>query len=193
MINELPADMCIRPAFFDDRGTWTYRYWLRRDLRGPPRPLLGILANPSTAGYVKDDATSTIMAGFAGRWGFGILALVNLKAIVQTDSRKVTALPHEVGPLNDAAIAMALDWVDGMDGQIVTAWGCQPALKHRAWEVLRMLNGRTVLRFGRTRDGSPRFPRAIRGDTRPERWTIKIEDPQCPKSDTSTKRLGTRP
>lgn len=165
----LPADMTERAAYFSPCGR--YRYWLRRDLDLlNPIPLLSVLMNPSKAGAETGDPTTTVLCRNALRQGFGIHAAVNMKACIETDSTRLTDDPEEIGPLNDDAIRMALEWCDRLGGRVLTAWGTNARLGARVGEVLELLRGRPLLRFGVTSDGGPRFPRALPRDIKLEEW-----------------------
>lgn len=129
-----------------------------------------MMQNPSKAGLIEGDATTSLACGFALRWGYGIHAAVNMFAYVETDPAKMPDLETAIGPDNDDAIRMALDWVDELGGDIITAWGVNGNRGGQADRVLRMLYGRPLLRLGVNSNGSPRFPRAILKTSQPEKW-----------------------
>jgi len=157
------------PAVFSQCGR--YRYFLRRDLDMlNPKPLLGILLNPSKANAHDNDPTTTVNCRFALSWGFGTWAAVNLFAWIDKDPRELPDPKEAVGPDNDMAIKLALEWVDREGGRVFTAWGTGGAHGNRASEVEKLLAGRSLLRLGANADGSPRFPRAIPRGTEPEEW-----------------------
>lgn len=72
-------------VFNEDR---TRRYWLEREWGAldPGRGTVGfVMLNPSAAGETKDDPTIRKCVGFAKRWGFSGIVVVNLIPIVSTD------------------------------------------------------------------------------------------------------------
>lgn len=172
MTEALPADMVERFAHFSDCKL--YRFWLMRQLNlMSRRRLLAMMMNPSRADAFKGDPTTTVMTGFGKRLGFGRYGAVNMDPTIQTDSRKLVLVSDEIWQTNLEAIKMALDWVDAEPGGcIITAWGCHSWLDNRMEQIFELLSGRTLFRFAENKDGSPRFPRAIRRNTELEEWAL---------------------
>ena len=86
-----------------DVETAKYRYWLSRKWeRGPYCVFIGL--NPSTATFEEDDPTIRRCVGFAKRWGFGALVMLNIFAFRSTDPKKlrVKSTVDPVGPQNYA-------------------------------------------------------------------------------------------
>lgn len=148
-------------AFFSaDRR---YRYLLRRRVGKPNRQVLFIMLNPSRADEERNDPTIRRCIGFARDWGFGILEVVNLFALMSTDPKGLLKAEDPIGPDNDAAIRSALVVAD----TVVLAWG-NHALDHkeRAAAVAEM--AREVVRpycLGLTLRGAPRHPLRLSKDT----------------------------
>jgi len=138
-----------------------YRYSLTREWLIGHGKLVMIMLNPSYADRWIDDATTTLMVRRARRDGFGRYEAVNLFALISTDPKLLLNHPDPVGPDNDAAIAKAVSDAD----RIIVAWGNHGALAGRAAAVMRLLEGRELYCFDRTKTGAPRFPRALRSDT----------------------------
>ena len=147
------ATITRRATFSADRR---YRYSLTRRWAHGPR-LVAVLLNPSRADEVRDDPTTTFCMRRAAEWGYGSYEAVNLFALVDTDPRALRRAVDPVGPKNDAAIRMAVARADA----ILVAWGGHGRHAGRADTVLAMLRKHELLCFGRNRDGSPRFPRAL--------------------------------
>ncbi|MEO1159319.1 MAG: DUF1643 domain-containing protein [Pseudomonadota bacterium] len=159
----LPRNMTGRPAVFSACGQ--NRYWLRRNLTDQAdRHVLWIMMNPSRADEASNDATTTMTSNISRRHGYDVHGVVNLSAVIEADSTKLTANDGACDPLNDQAISRALDWIRRRQGDIVIAWGASRHLKQREAQVLRQLRRRNLLCLGQNSDGSPRFPRAIRRD-----------------------------
>ncbi len=85
----------MNPADFSpDRK---YRYVLRRKIGSSARRVVFIMLNPSIADEVRTDPTVRRCVGFARRWGFGALEVVNLFALVSTDPNGLQDADDPVG------------------------------------------------------------------------------------------------
>jgi hypothetical protein len=154
--------------FSEDR---TYRYVLRRVVNERIRKrLLMIMLNPSTADEYRDDPTIRRCKSFALYWGFGTLTICNLFAYRATDPRALrhVALVDPIGPENNAYIIQEAQQSD----RIVCAWGTHGAFQDRGVEVARMLgeNGHRLYHVGLTKDGHPRHPLYLPGESFMMRW-----------------------
>ena len=109
-----------RNAFID--GTGNYRYLLTRSWA----PLLPrccfVMFNPSTADGLVDDPTIRRCIGFAQRWGYGGLDVVNLFAWRCPFPAFVRLADEPVGPCNDLQLREAVTHKDTR--LVVVAWGC---------------------------------------------------------------------
>ena len=103
-------------AIFSDDGV--YRYSLRRAW-GIGGSVCFVMLNPSIADATHDDPTIRKCIGFAKRWGYSVLEVVNLFALRSTDPKKLQAVDRPIGPLNDGYIEEAASRAD----RIVAAWG----------------------------------------------------------------------
>lgn len=144
----------------------TYRYALTRrwDLT---RPLaVFVMLNPSTADAFADDPTIRRCISFARSWTAGGLLVLNLFGLRATDPQVLRRHPDPVGPDNDLVIAERLADNEPV-GPVICAWGTRGTLNGRADQVLRLLRGYGVrpLCLGTTKDGHPRHPLYVRGDT----------------------------
>jgi hypothetical protein len=144
----------------DDR----YRYLLTRrwDVLRPPLPV--VMMNPSTAGAFTADPTITRCAGFARRDKYGGLEVANLYAYRATHPDDLYNADDPIGPDNDTTLAD----LAGLSPVIVVAWGALAGqIGDRAREVTRILtrNGAELRCLGVTKDGHPRHPLYVRGDT----------------------------
>ena len=142
-----------------------YRYDLTREWGngmwegpGPTIHVLFVMLNPSKADATVDDPTIRKCIGFAERWGYGGITVVNLFAYRSTDPRKLGSLSADerVGPLNDAVIK---ETVTNLYGTVVAAWGSLTPrwARERAEKVLLML-GMKVKCLRKTKDGQPGHP-----------------------------------
>ena len=75
--------------------------------------------NPSTADEINDDPTIRRCIGFARRWGFGGMYMLNVFAYRSTNPRELRAATDPVGPRNDAALLTTSRRCD----MVVACWG----------------------------------------------------------------------
>jgi len=143
-----------------------YRYTLtRRFHRGDGRVCFCML-NPSTADARTSDPTVRRCEGFAVRWGYAELEVVNIFALRSTDPAALRRAADPVGPGADAAIRRAAQRA----GMVVAAWGAHGALGGRGDRVLAMLDRiGPVWTLGETIDGSPKHPLYLSAETVPVR------------------------
>jgi hypothetical protein len=117
--------------------------------------------NPSTADEVKNDTTISKCIGFAKRWGYGSIYMLNLYAFRATYPTDLYKAANRVGPCNDETFGYYRTRV----GLIVAAWGAGGSAKvkrdigwrDRIAHVLKAIGG-PVYCLGKTADGSPRHP-----------------------------------
>ncbi len=148
-----------------------YRYVLYRsldgeawDAEGERRTICFIMLNPSTADENTNDPTIEKLMKFGRAWGFQRLAVVNLFAYRETDSKKLrsmAAMRDLVGPENDFYILRAA----GESHMAVCAWGKEGDIQGRGNHVTKMLDflrvgsARVLLWcFKKNQDGSPVHP-----------------------------------
>ena len=151
-------------AKFSEDGK--YRYELTRVWDDRQPLVIWIMLNPSTADAMKDDATIRRCIGFAKRWGFGGIVVLNLFAYRSTNPSKLLKVKDPVGPDNDSFI---LKWCRPEFGahlrtKIVFAWGDNAILKKtkRIHGVHYIVKDAAiplcVSILGRTQNGQPRHP-----------------------------------
>lgn len=159
-------DSMHRSAKFSPCRTWRYALH-RRWNDGPILAVIGL--NPSTADETHDDPTIRRIMGFAQRWGFGGIAMLNLFAFRATDPKDMRAAADPVGPGNDAALA-----VETAHRTVLCCWGAHGDFKNRGNVVRTTLSGaagRELIHLGLTKAGHPKHPLYLRGDTEPVAWT----------------------
>ena len=136
-----------------------FRYSLSR-VWNPKLPIITFVGlNPSTADEQKDDPTVRRCIGFARRWNFGGLILVNLFAYRSTKPSGLLEAPDPVGPANDKHILVSA----GAARLLVLAWGTRGGFLDRDQHVLSFLRDAHCL--GTTKDGHPRHPLYLAGNT----------------------------
>lgn len=155
-------------AHISECGRYRYNLW-----RGWSQPGTGpqageaplfVMLNPSTADAETDDATIRKCIGFATRWGFRYLTVVNVFAYRATDPKKLLDLSPEdrVGPLNDEAIRSNVESHE----LIVAAWGAQARrIDPQRLDRVRNLLGSRVRCLRKSVDGQPWHPLYVPYDT----------------------------
>jgi hypothetical protein len=127
------------------------------------------MLNPSTADDAQDDPTIRRCLGFARRWGFGSIEVINLYALRATRPSVVSTTIKElgedcaVGPHNDEHLVGAC----GRCQTMIAAWGSQKFAISRAKTVASMLRARhpNLLCLGLTEARQPRHPLYLANDT----------------------------
>lgn len=137
-----------------------FRYSLTRVWNSDRPKVLFVGLNPSTADENVDDPTVRRCIGFARKWKYGGLILVNLFAYRSTDPSGLFEADDPIGPQNDRSILERSKSVD----RIVVAWGTKGYFQNRAEQVLQLLPNASCL--GVTKDGHPKHPLYLATTTR---------------------------
>lgn len=148
-------------ATFSDCGA--YRYSLGRSWGLPERRVCFCLLNPSTADENVLDPTLTRCLGYAKRWGFTRMDVVNIFALRSTDPKGLRGVDDPTGPENDDAILT----LAGASDLLVVGWGTHGALLGRHAEVCTLLVGHAPHCLGVTKHGYPKHPLYLRKDLDP--------------------------
>lgn len=148
-------------AVISDCGRYRYvltRHWLRGE-----GSVAFVMLNPSTADATIDDPTIRRCMGFAQRWGFGSLSVVNLYGLRATDPSALADADDPIGPDND-------DWLHETGwtaDEVVLAWGAHRFAVKREREAVELLSrgrGERLKCLGLSANGHPRHPLYLRGD-----------------------------
>ena len=194
MISSAPtADVRVIDSYTEDHTGWaqfsedmTLRFRLARSFTGEPIETIPrwmiavfVMLNPSTADAFVLDPTVRRCVRFAKAWGASALEVVNLFALRATDPARLYLVrshaqvmsPHQIPPedvVNDRAIMAACDGAH----RVVAAWGTHGGFQNRGDAVRRKLHDRGVklCHLGLNKDGSPKHPLYIKGDTSPSEW-----------------------
>lgn len=157
-------------AVFSDCRTWRYALWRQWRWESHANCVMFIGLNPSTADEVKNDTTVSKCIGFAKRWGYGGIYMMNLFAFRATYPKDMVVADDPVGPGNDEAFGYYRSRV----GMVVAAWGSmetryRPNLQWQS-RIQRVQDclWQPIYCLGRTKDGSPRHPSRIGYDTKRE-------------------------
>lgn len=173
-----------RGAILSPDGVFRFALW--RDLETPfDKTALFIGLNPSTADAVQDDPTIRRMMGFARRYGCNRLEVVNLFAFRATDPRDLGVAIHLYeAHTTRGDFAGVPDPTGGEENNreilqrakaaktVFACWGAYPGATQRALGVRRLLQeeGVALYHFGLTREGHPRHPLYLRGNTPIWKW-----------------------
>lgn len=160
----LPGDVlrvgALGSAVFSADGT--RRRWLSRQLSGSPKRLGFIMLNPSRAGADDTDNTVTRCIGFGRREEAGEVEIGNLSDLIETDSKKLTALARQ-GLLTDGNSRHYLRHVLGCD-VVICAWGAHPWARGKLATFLSQTIGLEDIRalglkcLRKTQTGAPEHP-----------------------------------
>ena len=125
---------------------------------GDPLSVLFVMLNPSTADSEADDATIRKCVGFAKRWRYERMEVVNLFAYRATSPRDLFAAKASgadiIGWQNQECVQeMVAD-----AGLIVCAWGGNAEGFEFHTEEVRGWLGEKQFQLGLTRSGHPRHP-----------------------------------
>ena len=155
-----------RTASFSECGA--YRYTLGRQWDASRQMLSWIMLNPSTADAEKEDPTIRRCIGFAHRWGYGGIRVLNLFAFRATRPEVMKAQADPVGPKNDSVIIELT-----RSAMVIAAWGADGTHLDRERTVCRILEdaGAQLHVLSLTKAGHPGHPLYIGYDVRPFPWT----------------------
>lgn len=126
---------------------------------GEPKACVFVMLNPSTADETKDDPTIRKCVGFAKRWRYERLEVVNLFAHRATNPKELLRLGHDddpVGPWNQ----MHTEKIVANAGIIVCGWGVHGNHLNQDETTLGWIDGWGVpiVALGLTKDGYPKHP-----------------------------------
>lgn len=171
-----------RTASFSANGSERYslgRWWAN----GPV--LVWCMLNPSTADAEEDDPTVRRVVGFSKRWGAGSCRVVNVfstrapnpaalpvfevdECVEATSSTSWASFPAYVkaAVCNQGILTMEVHSGDAL----VLAWGAGmkrhgQAWVNRTWNALLRGLPNEIYCLGRTKEGYPRHPLYVKGDT----------------------------
>jgi hypothetical protein len=142
-------------------GCGEYRYWLKRSWDETKPKVMFIGLNPSKADKVDDDPTIRIVCGFARRWGFGGVYMLNLFAVISTDPKLLLTHKSPVGEFNDHFLST----ISKECGKVVFAWGAFKQAQKREKQVIAMFPDAVCL--VKMKGGQPGHPLMKRLDLQP--------------------------
>lgn len=153
-----------------------YRWWLAREWDAARPRCCWVMLNPSTANAKKDDATIRRCVGFAQRWGYGAIDVVNLWGLRETNPKRLARLYTSNADLQGPGWLRYFE--KAYEAELaVFAWGSCLEYEIRAREVsLLIRSGRLAagtkppMCLGRTKDGYPKHPVRLSYQTKLEPW-----------------------
>lgn len=137
--------------------TQMYRYSLSRKWADGEQ-VTWIMLNPSTADALIDDPTIRRCIAFSKSWGYGGLHVVNIFAFRATNPKALRSAVDPFGPSNARYVFEAM-----RNEQRVAAWGCSPLPVPTI--IQSLLAEYRMMCLGKTKEGHPRHPLYVRGDT----------------------------
>lgn len=145
-----------------------YRYTLWRTITAavPPRYVLWVMLNPSTADESQDDPTIRRCVRFSQDWGFDALCVCNLFAFRATDPAEIKASPDPVGDDNDYWLAK----LSAGAQMTVAAWGEHGTFQNRERAARLILPDLYALSVNK--GGQPAHPLYLKGDLKPRPYPI---------------------
>ena len=156
-------------AEFSPCRTWRYALWRTWDHNEGYVAFIGL--NPSTADETKNDPTVTRCIGYAKRWGYGGMIMLNIFAFRATDPKVMKKASDPVGPDNYKFLKMYHEFAD----ITVACWGTHGAFGDQGKTVAKWLRrGKGLLCFGCTKEGHPKHPLYLRGDARLEPFLVGL-------------------
>jgi hypothetical protein len=150
-----------------------YRYVLRRRLWRPAAKheslrLVCVLLNPSIASATASDPTLRKCMGFASRWGYNELCIVNLFAFVATEPNALFAAADPIGPLNQHVLRVEI----GCAHAVLLGWGSHRAVRLAAPSIATVIESHPKAScLGVNKDGSPKHPLYVPYATKPTHWS----------------------
>ena len=150
-------------AEFSPDGLHRYRLWRRW---GDGRLLYVIGLNPSTADAQHNDPTVRRCIGFAERWGFDGLMMLNLFAFRATDPIQMRKACDAIGPRNINTLSEQCQTALALGSGILCAWGSHGSYLGMGERVRNgfELGGVPAACFGLTKNGQPLHPLYIRSE-----------------------------
>lgn len=138
----------IKGARFSPDMVYRYDLWRIWDER--KSVVSFVCLNPSTADENVDDPTIRRCMGFAGRWGYGGVHVLNAFAYRNTYPETLRGIKEPVGPEND-------EFLRTLHGVVLVAWGEHGRFLKRGNTILKLIQVDCFC-LGKNKSGQPRHP-----------------------------------
>lgn len=145
-------------ADFSEDRKYRYTLWRIWDHTKPLVMFIGL--NPSTANEYIEDRTITRVVGFAQRWGYGGVYMMNLFSFVSTKPKHLKTCDDPVNG-NDQWLTEIAAKCD----KIIFAWGRFPVARQRSIQVINMFPNAYALKI--LKNGYPQHPLMVHHATDP--------------------------
>ncbi len=147
-----------------------YRYLLTRTWDEGKGFVKFIALNPSTADETDDDPTIRRCMGFANKWGYGGIAMINLFAFRATEPKEMMSAPFPIGEAerNEHTLKMA-----NICNLVIAAWGNDGSYMNQDKIAKKLVNKLHCLRINKS--GQPAHPLYLPGDLKPILWEDQPE------------------
>lgn len=122
--------------------------------------------NPSLANETDDDPTIRKCIGFAKRWGYGGIYMLNLFTRIETSPKLLELMTDK----NHAESNSMLTMYANSASLVIAAWGAEGFAQKRALEVSALLADDSLHAFGVNKDGSPKHPLYLPYTMQPKPW-----------------------
>lgn len=137
-----------------------HRYVLIREWDLSKPSLMIVALNPSTADEKKNDPTVTRCIGFAKKWGFGKLLMMNIFAFRATLPKDLFNSENPIGDENDHWLKKLIKQAD----KVVLAYGNHGKFKNRHDEILKMIDNPYCIKKTKTEmPGHPLYLKYTKG------------------------------
>jgi len=158
----------IKGAIIDETKKYRYSLWRIWDESKPK--ITFIMLNGSTADAENDDPTLRRCIGFAQKWGYGSLEVVNLFGFRTTLPSELKSELYPVGEENEKYIIASLRDAD----KVILAWGAHGKYMKQDQNVERLLKQYRPNTYclGMTSEGYPKHPLYLKNDTVPIRYIL---------------------
>lgn len=137
----------------------------------PPKQLVFVMLNPSTADAYKDDPTIRRCIGFGQRNGYDMIHVANLYTGRATKPDDLFRMADPAGPECERVWSK----MKASSADIICAWGADKRAKSQASKFLAYFSGRELYCLGTTKDGSPKHPLYLPNDTKMQPFTAYKE------------------
>lgn len=151
-----------------------YRYRLERWWDESKPPCLFVMLNPSTADASNDDPTIRRCIAFAKSWGYGGIWVVNLFALRTPSPKEMMENPKPNPGDEEYQMKLVMDFVREKKGICIAAWGAHGWWQQQNQKVIKWFRDKNIPLFalGFTKDGHPKHPLYVRGDTKPVEFAV---------------------
>lgn len=156
-----------RGAIFSPCKKYRYVLWRFWNNLLPPKYIMFIGLNPSTADEIIDDPTIRRCTQYSKSWGYSGLYMMNLFAFRATLPKIMKMQIDPIGPDNDHYLIEVAQRVD----IVIAVWGINGSYLARDKTVQAMIPRLYCLGF--TKNGHPRHPLYLSKKLNPILWIRK--------------------